>query len=57
MPDKLRSPIKHHLALHRIDPRQGVWYIHFLEWSLMAFWIRRASANQLLDVLLHKYPD
>jgi hypothetical protein len=24
MPDELRSPIKHHLVLHRIDPEQGV---------------------------------
>jgi hypothetical protein len=24
MPDQLRSPIKHHLVLHRIDPEQGV---------------------------------
>jgi hypothetical protein len=24
MPDELRSPIKHHLVLHRIDPDQGV---------------------------------
>ena len=24
MPDDLRSPIKHHLVLHRIDPGQGV---------------------------------
>lgn len=24
MPDELRSPIKHHLILHRIDPEQGV---------------------------------
>jgi predicted DNA-binding WGR domain protein len=23
MPDKLRSPIKHHLVLHRIDAEQG----------------------------------
>ena len=23
MPDDLRSPIKHHLVLHRIDPEQG----------------------------------
>ena len=23
MPDELRSPIKHHLVLHRIDPEQG----------------------------------
>jgi predicted DNA-binding WGR domain protein len=24
MPDELRSPSKHHLVLHRIDPEQGV---------------------------------
>jgi predicted DNA-binding WGR domain protein len=24
LPDDLRSPIKHHLVLHRIDPEQGV---------------------------------
>jgi predicted DNA-binding WGR domain protein len=24
MPDELRSPIKHHLVLHQIDPVQGV---------------------------------
>jgi predicted DNA-binding WGR domain protein len=24
MPDKLRSPIKHHLVLHRRNPEQGV---------------------------------
>jgi predicted DNA-binding WGR domain protein len=24
VPDELRSPIKHHLVLHRIDPGQGV---------------------------------
>jgi len=24
MPDELRSPIQHHLVLHRIDPEQGV---------------------------------
>jgi predicted DNA-binding WGR domain protein len=24
MPDELRSPIKHHLVLHRRDPEQGV---------------------------------
>ena len=24
MPDELRSPVKHHLVLHRIDPEQGV---------------------------------
>jgi predicted DNA-binding WGR domain protein len=24
MPDELRSPIRHHLVLHRIDPEQGV---------------------------------
>ena len=24
MPDDLRSPIKHHLVVHRIDPEQGI---------------------------------
>jgi predicted DNA-binding WGR domain protein len=24
MPDDLRSSIKHHLVLHRIDPEQGI---------------------------------
>jgi predicted DNA-binding WGR domain protein len=24
MPDELRSPIKHHLVLHRIDPERGI---------------------------------
>ena len=24
MPDELRSPIQHHLILHRIDPEQGI---------------------------------
>ena len=24
MPDELRSPVKHHLVLHRTDPEQGV---------------------------------
>jgi predicted DNA-binding WGR domain protein len=24
MPDELRSPIKHHLVLHRIDPEQRI---------------------------------
>jgi hypothetical protein len=24
MPDELRSPIKHHLVLHQIDPEQGI---------------------------------
>jgi predicted DNA-binding WGR domain protein len=24
LPDELRSPIKHHLVLHRIDPEQGI---------------------------------
>jgi predicted DNA-binding WGR domain protein len=24
VPDELRSPIKHHLVLHRIDPGQGI---------------------------------
>jgi predicted DNA-binding WGR domain protein len=24
VPDELRSPIKHHLVLHRIEPEQGI---------------------------------
>jgi predicted DNA-binding WGR domain protein len=24
VPDELRSPVKHHLVLHRIDPGQGI---------------------------------
>ena len=24
MPNELRSPVKHHLVLHRIDPEQGI---------------------------------
>jgi predicted DNA-binding WGR domain protein len=24
VPDELRSPIKHHLVLHRLDPEQGI---------------------------------
>ena len=28
--DKLRSPIKHHLILHRIDPEQGFWLFYSL---------------------------
>jgi predicted DNA-binding WGR domain protein len=24
VPDEIRSPIKHHLVLHRIDPEQGI---------------------------------
>jgi predicted DNA-binding WGR domain protein len=24
LPDELRSPIKHHLVLHRIDPEQSI---------------------------------
>ena len=27
MPDELRSPIKHHLVLHRIDPGQGIRFL------------------------------
>ena len=30
MPDDLRSPIQHHLVLHRIDPEQRIWRFHFL---------------------------
>jgi predicted DNA-binding WGR domain protein len=36
MPDDLRSPIKHHLVLHRIDPEQRVqrFYSLMIEWDL-----------------------
>lgn len=30
MPDDLRSPIKHHLVLHRIDPKQGIRHFYSL---------------------------
>ena len=30
MPDDLRSPIKHHLVLHRIDPEQGIRHFYSL---------------------------
>ena len=30
MPDELRSPVKHHLVLHRIDPQQGIWRFYSL---------------------------
>jgi predicted DNA-binding WGR domain protein len=30
MPDELRSPIKHHLVLHRIDPEQGIRRLYSL---------------------------
>ena len=30
MPDELRSPIKHHLVLHRINPQQGIWRFYSL---------------------------
>jgi predicted DNA-binding WGR domain protein len=30
MPDDLRSPIKHHLVLHRNDPEQGIRRFHSL---------------------------
>jgi predicted DNA-binding WGR domain protein len=30
MPDELRSPIKHHLVLHRIDPMQGIRHFYSL---------------------------
>jgi predicted DNA-binding WGR domain protein len=36
VPDELRSPIKHHLVLHRIDPEQGIRrvYSHKIERDL-----------------------
>jgi predicted DNA-binding WGR domain protein len=30
VPDELRSPIKHHLVLHRIDPEQGIRHFYSL---------------------------
>ncbi|QRM35841.1 WGR domain-containing protein [Microvirga sp. VF16] len=30
MPDDLRSPFKHHLVLHRIDPVQGIRRLYSL---------------------------
>jgi predicted DNA-binding WGR domain protein len=30
LPDELRSPIKHHLVLHWIDPEQGIRRFHSL---------------------------
>jgi hypothetical protein len=30
VPDELRSPIKHYLVLHRIDPEQGIWSFYSL---------------------------
>jgi predicted DNA-binding WGR domain protein len=30
LPDELRSPIKHHLVLHRIDPEQRIRRIYSL---------------------------
>ncbi len=30
MLDELRSPIKHHLVLHRIHPEQGIWRFYSL---------------------------
>jgi predicted DNA-binding WGR domain protein len=30
MPNELRSPIKHHLVLHRINPEQGIWCFYSL---------------------------
>jgi len=36
VPDEIRSPIKHHLVLHRIDPEQGIrrFYSLMIEWDL-----------------------
>ena len=30
MLNDLRSPIQHHLVLHRIDPEQGIWRFYSL---------------------------
>jgi predicted DNA-binding WGR domain protein len=30
VPDELRSPIKHYLVRHRINPEQGIWRFYSL---------------------------
>jgi hypothetical protein len=40
MPDDIRSPIKRHLVLHRIDPEQGMrrFYSLMIGWSAMGLY-------------------
>jgi predicted DNA-binding WGR domain protein len=45
MPDELRSPIKHHLVLHRIDPEQGVRRFYSLMIERDLFGIVRLVCN------------
>ncbi|WP_099509431.1 WGR domain-containing protein [Microvirga ossetica] len=45
MPDDLRSPIKHHLVLHRIDPEQGIRRFYALMIERDLFGIVRLVRN------------
>ncbi|WP_246812367.1 hypothetical protein [Microvirga sp.] len=45
MHDELRSPIKHHLVLHRIDPRQGIQRFYSLLIERDLFGIVRLVRN------------
>jgi predicted DNA-binding WGR domain protein len=45
MPDELRSPIKHHLVLHRIDPEQCIWRFYSLMIERDLFGIIRMVHN------------
>jgi predicted DNA-binding WGR domain protein len=62
MPDELRSPIKHHLVLHKIDPQQGVrrFYSLMIERDLFGTirlvrnWGRIGTRGQ---EMAEEYPD
>jgi predicted DNA-binding WGR domain protein len=45
VPDELRSPIKHHLVLHRIDPEQGIQRFYSLMIERDLFGIVRLVRN------------
>jgi predicted DNA-binding WGR domain protein len=45
VPDELRSPIKHHLVLHRIDPEQGIRRFYTLMIGRDLFGIVRLVRN------------
>ena len=45
MPDDLRSPIKHHLVLHRIDPEHGIRRFYSLMIERDLFGIVRLARN------------
>ena len=52
MPDELRSPIKHHLVLHRIDPDQGVrrFYSLMIERDLFGtVRLKNVQSRHLMD--------